>query len=84
MVTIGARTDMQALTAHAHGIKASDFCPSSFMPMGKGIPMKKPSGISEAASMAILAFIGKGNRALISSGYVTLYMNIKETSMSSE
>lgn len=51
---IGARTDRHAFIAQAHGIRDWFFCPSALMPVGKGMPMKKPRGIREIKVINIL------------------------------
>ena len=42
IVKTGASTERQAFIAHAQGISSFCFCPRSFMPIGKGMPMKNP------------------------------------------
>ena len=54
MVSIGARTEKQPLTAHAHGMREGFPAPSDLIPSGNGIPMRKPSGIRTINDMAIL------------------------------
>ena len=56
IVSIGARTDRQPFTAHAHGINASFFCPRSFIPIGKGMPIKNPRGIRIIKTIGIFNF----------------------------
>lgn len=45
MVMIGARTERHPFIAQAHGISELSILPRIFRPEGKGMPIKKPSGI---------------------------------------
>src|SRR3989338_11384108 len=73
MVSIGARTEKQPLTAHAHGMREGFPAPSDLIPSGNGIPMRKPSGMSTINDMAIL--IGNAWREIASdiAGITRLY-----------
>jgi hypothetical protein len=46
-VSTGASMEKQALTAQAQGMREVYLWPSSPMPVGKGIPIKKPTGNRE-------------------------------------
>jgi hypothetical protein len=53
IATTGARTEKQAFIAHAQGTRDLYFSPSIPKPVGKGIPIKKPMGITESDNSII-------------------------------
>lgn len=54
MVSMGARTEKQPLTAQAQGISEGFSAPRLFRPSGNGIPMRRPSGIKTINTIIIL------------------------------
>ncbi len=60
IVRIGASTERQPFIAHAHGINDLFFSPRIFRPVGKGIPIRSPSGIRIKNAKRILTDIGYG------------------------
>jgi len=73
IVTIGASTERQPFIAHAHGINDLFFSPRIFRPVGKGMPMKSPSGIRIKNAKKILTDIGYGEMLSEIAGRNMLY-----------
>ena len=54
IVSIGARTEKQPFIAHAHGINVLFLSDKTVRPKGKGMPMRRPSGVRTKNTKIIL------------------------------
>ncbi|GAB4534485.1 MAG: hypothetical protein Fur0020_01130 [Thermodesulfovibrionia bacterium] len=45
MVITGERTENRAFVAHAHGMSKGFFSPINLIPIGNGMPIRRPDGI---------------------------------------
>ncbi len=51
---IDAKTDAEPFTAHAHGISPISIFSKSLIPIGRGMPIKKPTGASKSTATTYL------------------------------